>query len=39
MMAEHQFIYRHEFSPDKYERYIRIQFDPENPSESEDWTQ
>ena len=39
MMAEHQFIYRHEFSPDKYERYIRIPYDPQNPSESEDWTQ
>ena len=39
MLAEHQFIYRHEFSPDKYERYIRIPYDPENPSESEDWTQ
>ena len=39
MLAEHRFIYQKEFAPDKYSRYIRIPYDPENPSESEDWVQ
>lgn len=39
LMAEHTFIYRNGFDPEKYEKYIRIPYDPENPSESEDWTQ
>lgn len=39
LMAEHEFIYRNSFAPEKYEKYVRIPYDPENPSESEDWTQ
>ena len=40
LMAEHQFVYRNSFTPEKYEKYVRIPFDPEAaPGEKVDWEQ
>ena len=39
MMEEHRFIYQNAFAPDKYARYVRIPYDPENPTEAVDWVQ
>ena len=40
LMAEHRFIYRNTFAPDKYERYVRIPYDPSRgPGERVDWQQ
>ena len=39
LMAEHEFIYRNTFAPDKYEQYVRIPYDPENPCEKVPWDQ
>jgi hypothetical protein len=39
LMAEHRFIYQSTFAPDKYEAYVRIPYDPENPTEYIPWIQ
>ena len=40
LMAEHEFIYRNSFAPDKYEKFVRIPFDPTSePGEKVDWDQ
>ena len=40
LMAEHEFIYRNSFDPEKYEKFIRIPFDPEaEPGAKVAWEQ
>lgn len=40
LMAEHEFIYRNSFAPEKYEKFVRIPFDPmSEPGEQVDWEQ
>ena len=40
VMAEHQYIYRSSFAPDKYQQYIRIPYDPaEGPGAKVPWEQ
>ena len=40
LMAEHEFIYRNSFEPEKYEKFIRIPFDPEaEPGAKVAWEQ
>ena len=40
LMEEHQFVYRNSFTPDKYEKYVRIPYDPNSvPSEQIAWDQ
>lgn len=40
LMAEHKFIYRNSFDPEKYEKFIRIPFDPEaEPGAKVAWEQ
>ncbi len=40
LMEEHRFIYQNTFSPEKYRRYVRIPYDPEEgPGEKADWQQ
>jgi hypothetical protein len=28
LMEEHRFVYRNSFTPEKYEKYVRIPYDP-----------
>ncbi len=40
LMAEHRFVYANTFAPEKFARYVRIPFDPEQgPGERADWQQ
>ena len=40
LMAEHTFVYRNSFTPEKFEKYVRIPFDPASaPGEKVDWEQ
>ena len=40
LMAEHDFVYRSSFSPEKYAKYVRIPFDPaQAPGEQVAWDQ
>ena len=38
LMEDHRFVYRNTFAPDKFERYVRIPYDPEQgPGEKVEW--
>ena len=39
LMREHQFVYRNSFTAEKYEKYVRIPYDPENPCARVPWDQ
>ena len=40
LMAEHRFVYRNTFAPDKYDRYVSIPYDPaQGAGEKVEWQQ
>ncbi len=39
LMQEHRFVYANAFAPDKYEKYVRIPYDPTNPCARVAWKQ
>ena len=39
LMAEHRFVYGNSFTPEKYEKYVRIPYDPEHPCAQVPWDQ
>ena len=40
LMAEHDFVYRSSFTPEKYAKYVRIPYDPAKaPGEQVAWDQ
>ena len=39
LMEEHRFVYRNSFVPEKYDRYVRIPYDPEHPCVQVPWDQ
>ena len=39
LLAEHQYIYRGTFTPEGYEKFLRIPYDPSEPLELTAWVQ
>ena len=39
LMEEHRFVYRNSFTAEKYEKYVRIPYDPAAPCEQVAWDQ
>ena len=40
LMAEHDFVYKNSFTPEKYAKYVRIPYDPAKvPGEQVAWDQ
>ncbi len=39
LMREHEFVYRNSFTAEKYEKYVRIPYDPEHPCARVPWDQ
>ena len=39
LMREHEFVYRNSFTAEKYEKYVRIPYDPEHPCAQVPWDQ
>ena len=39
LMEAHQFVYRNSFTLEKYEKYVRIPYDPDHPGKRVAWDQ
>lgn len=39
LLAEHRFVYENVFTPEKFQKYVRIPYDPTSPGIRVDWDQ